>query len=134
MTDKTTLARSSQIIGFSLSTPDPNRPPQNPPGPGKPPVKPPGPDKPPVEPPPDPEKPPAIPPGPDKPPVEPPPDPEKPPAIPPGPDKPPVMSHAATANTSVAPTDMAAVELYCYPADTGIAALPVHVLSVARHS
>ena len=123
MADKTTLARSSQIIGFSLSTPDPNRPPQKPPAPDKPPVKPPGPDKPPVEPP-----------GPDEPPVEPPPDPERPPAIPPAPDKPPVMRRAAAANTSVAPTDMAAVELYCCPADTGIAALPVHVLSVARHS
>jgi len=92
MTDKTTLTCSSQNIGFSLSTQDPNRPPQTPPGPGKPPVK------------------------------------------PPGPDKPPVMSDAATANTSVAPTDMAVVELYCCPADTGIEALPVHVLSVARHS
>jgi len=109
MTDKTTLVSSSQIIGFSLTTPDPNRPPQ----------KPPGPDKPPVEPP-----------GPDRPPVEPPPDPARPPAIPPAPDKPPVMRRAAAANTSVAPTDMAAVELYCCPADTGIAALPVHVLSV----
>ena len=109
MTDKTTVVRSSQIIGVSLSTPAPNRPPQKPP--------------PPVEPP-----------GPDRPPVEPPPDPERPPAIPPGPDKPPVMRRAAAANTSVAPTDMAAVELYCCPADTGIAALPVHVLSVVRHA
>jgi hypothetical protein len=113
MTDKTTMARSSQIIGFSLSTPDPNRPPQKPPGPGKPPVEPPGPDKPPVEPPPDP---------------------EKPPAIPPGTDKPPVMRRTAAADTSAARTGISTVEFFCCPAATGIAALPKHPLSVARHS